>query len=195
MLMQACLTGPEGRTAVQKEVRSLLHSFFQRLQYISQSRLPLEELRRVNTSDIFSDTPAAVKPLLQQIGCQLRKGGELPDLMQPSASSSSSLSGLISKGLGRIMMGAAGVSRQQVAMQNPSRSKIVLMFVVGGVSLSEARTVSADRSSSSGGAARASGFRSESLVEQGGVHESPLILVGGTALISTEDVCRKLLVC
>ncbi|GAX79324.1 hypothetical protein CEUSTIGMA_g6765.t1 [Chlamydomonas eustigma] len=192
-MKQACLTGPEGRTAVQKEVRSLLHSFFQRLRCISQSRLPLEELRRVTTSDIFSDTPAAVKPLLQQIGCQLRKGGELPDLMQPS-SSSSSLSGLISKGLGRIMMGAAGVSRQQVARQNPSRSKIVLMFVVGGVSLSEARTVSADRISSSG-SARASGFRSESLVEQEGVHEYPLILVGGTALISTEDVCRKLLVC
>ncbi|GAX79315.1 hypothetical protein CEUSTIGMA_g6756.t1 [Chlamydomonas eustigma] len=191
-MKQACLTGPEGRTAVQKEVRSLLHSFFLRLRYISQSRLPLEELRRVTTSDIFSDTPAAVKPLLQQIGCQLRKGGELPDLMQPS-NSSSSLSGLISKGLGRIMMGAAGVSRQ-VARQNPARSKIVLMFVVGGVSLSEARTVSADMISSSGGA-RDGGFRSESLVEQEGVYEYPLILVGGTALISPEDVCRKLLVC
>jgi hypothetical protein len=82
--MQACLTGTEGRTAVQKEVRTLLHSYFQRLRYISQARLPLEELRRVTTSDVFSDTPAAVKPLVHQIGELLLAGGELPDLMQAS---------------------------------------------------------------------------------------------------------------
>ncbi|GAX79330.1 hypothetical protein CEUSTIGMA_g6771.t1 [Chlamydomonas eustigma] len=96
----------------------------------------------------------------------LRSCSFITDL-QPS--SSSSLSGLISKGFGRIMMGAAGVSRQV------------------------ARAVSADMISSSGGA-RDGGFRSESLVEEG-VHEYPLILVGSTALISPEDVCRKLLVC
>jgi hypothetical protein len=83
------------------------------------------------------------------------------------------------------------------------RSNIVLIFVVGGLNLSEVRSVRAEmmQGKSTGGF---SGNREdvgristsgEGAAELEGGNRHPWILVGGTALISPVDVCKKLLTC
>ena len=73
----------------------------------------------MTTSDIFSDSPWAVSPLLRQLVRKLLQRDALPDVLQPSTSNSSgaALKGLLTKGLGRFgLMGAAASSLLMVGV-------------------------------------------------------------------------------
>ena len=66
---------------------------------------------------------------------------------------------------------------------HPGQSDLVLVFVVGGIGLDEARQVHAEVAE-----------RSAAAVGGGGPAGSgPQVLLGGTALVSPLDICRQLI--
>lgn len=91
------------------------------------------------------------------------------DLQQPE--SASLVAGLLSKGLGRLGMfgGMAGPARASI-----SDYQTVLLFVVGGISAAEVREVRAE-------------------LEEHVYGHKPLVLLGGTSLLSAGDAARLLL--
>ena len=115
-------------------------------------------------------------------------------IMQPS--SSGGLGGLISKGLGRFGLGGmmklggggngsggGGSGGDTPGGRHPGQSDLVLVFVVGGIGLDEARQVHAEVAE-----------KSAAVVGGGGPGGSgPRVLLGGTALVSPLDVCRQLI--
>lgn len=108
----------------------------------------------------------------------------LPDL----AAGATSLTGLLRSGLGRFGLQAG---------PKPSDCPTVLLFVIGGVSISELhevqqavdeRTAQAAQSAQAAAAAASTGGGGGG----GGPRMPPRLLVGGTAQLSHADLCRHL---
>ena len=86
--------------------------------------------------------------------------------------------------------GGSGGSDQQQQQQGhrPGQSDLVLVFVVGGIGMDEARQVHQEVGER-GAAAAAAGGDAAGAAGTGG----PKVLLGGTALVSPLDVCRQLI--
>ena len=78
--------------------------------------------------------------------------------------------------------GASGGARPHPGLQ----ASTVLLFVVGGVSLEEARAVRAEVEAAMAAAGAGAGVAP---LQQ----QLPRLLLGGTALLSPREVCRQLL--
>eukprot|EP00798_Chlamydomonas_sp_ICE-L_P013375 gene13375-19220_t len=204
---------------------SMLSDFFIYLRFIAKARLPLKQLKRLTTSDLFSDSPWAVTPLLRQLVRRLMLKEELEDVTPPgaasgasgssvfkglltaglgrfgalgAAASSSAFKGLLTAGLGRF--GAMGAAASTLLMAHQSKRKpwdsdIIVLFVVGGVSVSEIREVRQEMEehvASAVAAAAALAGEGEG-AGRSSIGALPHVIVGGTALVGPQDVCRQLL--
>lgn len=154
---------------VRGQLLLVLHDAFQRLRWLAAARGKLRDVRRLMQVDADTGAASACTPLVRQVLTKILLRADNRDLQQPE--SASLVAGLLSKGLGRLGMfgGMAGPARASI-----SDYQTVLLFVVGGISAAEVREVRAE-------------------LEEHVYGHKPLVLLGGTSLLSAGDAARLLL--
>eukprot|EP00879_Flechtneria_rotunda_P012088 GHRR01012623.1.p1 GENE.GHRR01012623.1~~GHRR01012623.1.p1 ORF type:complete len:587 (+),score=238.22 GHRR01012623.1:2901-4661(+) len=153
---------------VQQQLSAQLQHVFVRLRWLAACRGKLRDVRRLMQVDVDTGAASNTIPLLRRVLTKILLLADILDLQQPEAGSL--VAGLLHRGLGRLGLGSRG---------GPARSRIsdyqtVLLFVVGGISPAEVREI-----------------RQE--LEEHKFGHKPLVLLGGTTLLSPTDATLLLL--
>jgi hypothetical protein len=155
------------------EIKDAAGELLTRCRDLAQTRGGFEASQRGEQSD-----QALFTPLLLSLTEAIVHGEDVEGLTH----SSTSLAGLLKSGLGRI-----GLQRQP----RPSDYPTVLLFVIGGVSLSEIHQVLAWADSEAARAQNTASGVGE--IEPASIKSVPRVLVGGSTLVFPPEILRSVL--